>query len=1171
MQTVQLSPEQKRERRIRALHRPQFADTTSPTHSARSSAGSSRNAEGSASAKRAKDPRIQPIYELDPILEPSVGPPASDSSEITFMQQLNAFRRGQLNSRGTPRPSTPRKTSRAQTPEVAAEEANMETIGIMDMCHELVEPFDSLEWLSVEDRVAFRSAFLAEFSLRFSEDQKQVTRTIRTPASLASLFQNLSALRDNALLRTHDILIGSAMSSSLTPRTSTDMSLRRFKQYLSQHMRPVHLAYLASQGIVIRRKALPEAPPVDPPLLEAAEIREYIYKHMLGHAKVAALVPPEVPPEVRILHEKRKLRAEVMRELKVQQQLHARLGDADAVQRGDMRVGLDAMGRPTLAPQKMHRLGGPALGGGTTTKGATASSVRPGSGESVYSSPDRRILPGFASVSSRTFTPQPPGSPKMLAATAGSRQGTGVAGSSPTRGSAAATSTAAGETDGQLKEALTEDPLLTVSVLRQCVRDYVPLPLAPQARYLTRGATSSPTNLGTLEKGSEERDLQGIVASAEQELEKHRKDSERVTGATGALPNQLMLQGSDTRRPMSAVISPTTFLRLTGLGPPRMVMDEPLSHLLSDVQSLVAWVEDDDLSPAVTVNNHDLDNQLTRAQEVEELFDEIMASVTGGQLNIQVSPISAKQFPAIPGDSLSASQIPGIDTTQFLSKASLVSSSVSGPVETRTVAHRIQLLTRTAPHEVHVKADAFRRSRKAAMAAVPSSKDIAGGVSRYNFGGYVPQTTVKVRRARLTIESYREFVGKFRNDFLAGGGTDRPGSGGGNGDGDTSSYTGSDGSDGATDSESDVFSDMDPNSVAGYNDGEWPVRTLLVMSPVNAPAVVEDGASASPAAPGGPEGGGRGRRRHRRRRTNSYPGGVPQRERNASAASDTSVGTIASARSVSIYAPPAAKASSALGNVAEQSEPGTPGTPGSPEPSLSPLLLLQRGRVNSPSPMSPAMSAPSPGTAAPPSTTSPLSPLAAAHSPLATEASSVAQLNPDLDPSALARRFDQIGAALAMSPEDRLHVAVMYGREPLETQFRAVRAWELVATQILAREQMLMDWVQWEYEHTQPHRFWERRVSVVVFRAESEAAIHDHEDDRLVEARERSGWMQRLEMAAARVRKAIEVLTLVPLRTKGIPVLVRYRGREYLQKMADGDAIALLRTMSPRKQQQPGR
>ncbi|KNE69822.1 hypothetical protein AMAG_20051 [Allomyces macrogynus ATCC 38327] len=197
---------------------------------------------------------------------------------------------------------------------------------------------------------------------------------------------------------------------------------------------------------------------------------------------------------------------------------------------------------------------------------------------------------------------------------------------------------------------------------------------------------------------------------------------------------------------------PESFENMTGIAPPRMTRRDPRGGMAFRLLDMVQWIEDE-AQPMDQVTGKDLDSQLSHTQEVEELFDEIMQSVTGGQLHL-TEPPAAKRYPAIAHDSLAAQLV-------HQSTMSLVSRST---IETRTIAHRIQMMPRhVSQHEIHVAADQFAKNRAAAMAAVPSSRNAA---FRYNFGGYIPETTVRVRRNRLSIEGYRAFLRHTRVDFL---------------------------------------------------------------------------------------------------------------------------------------------------------------------------------------------------------------------------------------------------------------------------------------------------------------------------------------------------------------------------------------------------------------------
>ncbi|KNE69823.1 hypothetical protein AMAG_14358 [Allomyces macrogynus ATCC 38327] len=124
-----------------------------------------------------------------------------------------------------------------------------------------------------------------------------------------------------------------------------------------------------------------------------------------------------------------------------------------------------------------------------------------------------------------------------------------------------------------------------------------------------------------------------------------------------------------------------------------------------------------------------------------------------------------------------------------------------------------------------------------------------------------------------------------------------------------------------------------------------------------------------------------------------------------------------------------------------------------------------------------------------------------------------------------------------MPVADRLHLAIVYGREPPATQARAVRRWERATAAILRREAILGDLIAFEYTASQPLRFWDQRTQL------------------LPEAAARAAWVRRLHAGDAAVHAAIDAIDAIALVgsavTRGVaPVPVSYRGRLYREKMA---------------------
>ncbi|ORZ33718.1 hypothetical protein BCR44DRAFT_107676, partial [Catenaria anguillulae PL171] len=124
-----------------------------------------------------------------------------------------------------------------------------------------------------------------------------------------------------------------------------------------------------------------------------------------------------------------------------------------------------------------------------------------------------------------------------------------------------------------------------------------------------------------------------------------------------------------------------------------------------------------------------------------------------------------------------------------------------------------------------------------------------------------------------------------------------------------------------------------------------------------------------------------------------------------------------------------------------------------------------------------------------------------------------------------------------MSAVDKLNMAVVYGRQPLDIQFRIVCAWEAVARAVVDREQVLGEWIRWEYDHGQPMRFWQ------------ETSV-----ERLPESRARAELLGKLDRAGERVREAVREMRRVKLRVpepqySSVDMPVMYRGQDYLAKM----------------------
>ncbi|KAI9145969.1 hypothetical protein BKA69DRAFT_314519 [Paraphysoderma sedebokerense] len=157
----------------------------------------------------------------------------------------------------------------------------------------------------------------------------------------------------------------------------------------------------------------------------------------------------------------------------------------------------------------------------------------------------------------------------------------------------------------------------------------------------------------------------------------------------------------------------------------------------------------------------------TRVKEVEELFDSVMKGMGGDHLKCVEGP-KARLSPAATFDS--NLPIP----PAFLCRTGIanVSENESPPftpvrptldkTENRVFEHKIQLLPRR-PDEIHVTADEFIVDRERAMAKVPSSKLSS---FKYNFGGYIPQATVKVKKEAFALNEFWDYMQTKTSDFL---------------------------------------------------------------------------------------------------------------------------------------------------------------------------------------------------------------------------------------------------------------------------------------------------------------------------------------------------------------------------------------------------------------------
>jgi hypothetical protein len=151
-----------------------------------------------------------------------------------------------------------------------------------------------------------------------------------------------------------------------------------------------------------------------------------------------------------------------------------------------------------------------------------------------------------------------------------------------------------------------------------------------------------------------------------------------------------------------------------------------------------------------------IDNQISRAQEVEELFEEIMQSVADGTI-LPGEPPHSNTYPFIPSDSdLNQKFFRRIPPTEMFGSLEII--------ETHTIEHSIQMMPRhVSEHEIHVHADEFYRNRNKAMRKVPTSRLEE---LKYNFGGYIPETTIKIKRNVLSCESYSKYLSQTRTDFM---------------------------------------------------------------------------------------------------------------------------------------------------------------------------------------------------------------------------------------------------------------------------------------------------------------------------------------------------------------------------------------------------------------------
>ncbi|KAL7751838.1 hypothetical protein RI367_002838 [Sorochytrium milnesiophthora] len=267
--------------------------------------------------------------------------------------------------------------------------------------------------------------------------------------------------------------------------------------------------------------------------------------------------------------------------------------------------------------------------------------------------------------------------------------------------------------------------------------------------------------------------------------------------ATAAQPERSVFRGKNELSPAQARLSDNQSAQVS-------LSLEELTFNLRDSN-----LEQDGTSAKLDDSSDALDVQLVRAKEVEELYEEIMASVVDDHLQA-VEPPHARLYPFIHAHS-------SVDVSEILQmppdKNSELSASLgldeaedhwggrnrarsarspgrhhraqagdrpsSSPAVThrsrattpgghdvvRTVTEaRVQLMTRQASqHEIHVFADEFANNRELAMRKTPSSRISA---LKYNFGGYVPQAVKTIRQRVLSPKDYRSFLRTRRTDFV---------------------------------------------------------------------------------------------------------------------------------------------------------------------------------------------------------------------------------------------------------------------------------------------------------------------------------------------------------------------------------------------------------------------
>ncbi|KNE71135.1 hypothetical protein, variant [Allomyces macrogynus ATCC 38327] len=849
----------------------------------------------------------------------------------------------------------------------------------------LLATFDDLSWLSPDERGTLKTAFLSELTLQFSDKLKSVLKQVDGEETLARLFANLRVIRDNVLHRMRDHFMGLSLRATLPRAATFEQCLVHFRRDLRRHLKPSTLITQARLGGAIRRRYSLPAPPLPRILQDVDDIVSTITAHLMTHEPVAQILHRAPEPEIARVQEKLRIAAEVQRELHAQSQFHARLRER----------GMPAALAHTLA---MHAR--PALATGTRTPRTprTATTSKPHTAAVASEARERMDEEEAAAAAVRAMA-----------------EATGVV-------------TGMGGSKGSVGG---DDPLLMASFARSPTREWVATKAVPQERYLPRHASGSPMRLYEMVDATV---AAAAVATTSAGNEKGADDEDEVQRSLNA--SYIIAVAGDGGEGAESLRN------MTGIAPPRMTRRDPRGGMAFRLLDMVQWIEDE-AQPMDQVTGKDLDSQLSRTQEVEELFDEIMQSVTGGQLHL-TEPPAAKRYPAIAHDSLAAQLV-------HQSTMSLVSRST---IETRTIAHRIQMMPRhVSQHEIHVAADAFAKNRAAAMAAVPSSRNDA---FRYNFGGYIPQTTVRVRRNRLTIEGYRAFLRHTRVDFLEKEDMDtrlgRPMSG---------PHDAGTGADDEAELNRRRRSALDLSFIPG----SWNTNVLEAMSPPSSPelrdGMLDDDDEDSDA-------GGGARSPSFTLDDGALVGGMSR--------------------------PPSPTARLALSPRTQSPIPSAPITrPGSPE-SLSPA----RTRPSSPTTDS----------ARPVRTTAPIE-----------------------------ARFERIFVRLAMPIADRLHLAIVYGREPPATQARAVRRWERATAAILRREAILGDLIAFEYTASQPLRFWDQRTQL------------------LPEAAARAAWVRRLHAADAAAHAAIDAIDAIALVgsavTRGVaPVPVSYKGRLYREKMA---------------------